>query len=285
MYRIGEVYQKIYNEFLKNNFDSARIETEVIITKTLGIDKSVIYSFPEKKLSVKQIEKILKNFSLRIAHFPMEYIFCEKEFFGLKFYVDHNVLIPRPETELLVEEALSLIERNGITSFADIGTGSGNIVISILKNIKTKLKEVFATDLYENVLKVAIKNAKNYGLLEKIKFILTDKLKYFIDNKIKLELIISNPPYVTLKEYKNLQKEIYYEPSYALVTLDGLKFYRYFSANGKKVVKEGGYLILEINPNLFTKICDLFTNESYRIYKIIYDYQKLPRGIVIEVLK
>ncbi|MCX7910575.1 MAG: peptide chain release factor N(5)-glutamine methyltransferase [Endomicrobia bacterium] len=285
MYRIGEVYQKIYNEFLKNNFDSARIETEVIITKTLGIDKSVIYSFPEKKLSIKQIKKILKNFSLRIAHFPMEYIFCEKEFFGLKFYVDHNVLIPRPETELLVEEALSLIERNGITSFADIGTGSGNIVISILKNIKTKLKEVFATDLYENVLKVAIKNAKNYGLLEKIKFILTDKLKYFIDNKIKLELIISNPPYVTLKEYKNLQKEIYYEPSYALVTLDGLKFYRYFSANGKKVVKEGGYLILEINPNLFTKICDLFTNESYRIYKIIYDYQKLPRGIVIEVLK
>lgn len=285
MYRIGEVYQKIYNEFLKNNFDSARIETEVIITKTLGIDKSVIYSFPEKKLSVKQIEKILKNFSLRIAHFPMEYIFCEKEFFGLKFYVDHNVLIPRPETELLVEEALSLIERNGITSFADIGTGSGNIVISILKNIKTKLKEVFATDLYENVLKVAIKNAKNYGLLEKIKFILTDKLKYFIDNKIKLELIISNPPYVTLKEYKNLQKEIYYEPYYALVTLDGLKFYRYFSANGKKVVKEGGYLILEINPNLFTKICDLFTTDSYKINKIIYDYQKLPRGIVIEVVK
>lgn len=283
---IKKLYSRLYNTFLKKKFDSPRIETELLISKTLGIDKIYIYSFPERELKKSEIKKILRNFRLRLKHIPLEYIFCEKEFFGIKFYLNRSVLIPRPDTELLVEEVIWLIKNNKIETLVDVGTGSGNIVISILKNIDTeKLKSIYATDFYKSALKVAIKNAQMHGLLHKIKFVLTDKLEYFIKNNIKFDLIISNPPYVTEQEYKKLQKEIYYEPKYALVAKKDLEFYEYFSINSKKVLNNSGYIALEINPNFFDKICRLFEKEGYEIYKIIYDYQKCQRGIIFRFSK
>lgn len=281
---IREVYNKLYKYFLEKNFSSPRIETELLISKTTGLDKTYIYSFPEKKLKKSEIKKIFKNFKLRAKHIPLEYIFREKEFFGLRFYLNRSVLIPRPETELLVEEVICLIKNNEIKTLVDIGTGSGNIVISILKNIDIeKITNVYATDFYKNALKVAIKNARIHNVVHKIKFVLTDKLDYFIKKNIKLDLIISNPPYVTEEEYKNLQKEIYYEPKYALVAKN-LEFYEYFSINSKKVLNINGFLALEINSAFFEKICSLFEKEDYKIYKVIYDYQKYPRGIIFKFL-
>lgn len=279
---LREIYNKLYKSFLKKKFDSPRIETELLISKTLKLDKVYIYSYPEKKLKRSEVNKILKNFKLRIKHIPLEYIFHEKEFFGINFFIDKNVLIPRPDTELIVEEVICLVRNNVIKTFADIGTGSGNIVISILKNIDIENIEIaYATDLYKKTLEVAIKNAKLQNIAHKIRFILSDKLDYFIKNNIKLDLIVSNPPYVTEKEYKKLQKEIHYEPKYALVAKD-LEFYEYFSTNAKKVLNTNGYLALEINPNFFDKICILFEKNYYKIYKVINDYQKKPRGIIVK---
>ncbi|MEN3013671.1 MAG: peptide chain release factor N(5)-glutamine methyltransferase [Endomicrobiia bacterium] len=285
-YSLKELYNFLFQQFSKKKFSSPGIETEVIISKTLKIDRSFIYCFPEKKLSADLIKKIFRNFALRINYVPAEYIFKEKEFFGLKFYVDSRVLIPRPETEFLVEEAISLIKTKNIKTFADVCTGSGNIVISILKNVDlSKVENVYATDFYKSALDVAIKNSEVYNLKGKIKFILTDKLEYFLKNKIKLDLITCNPPYVTYKEYTKLQPEIYYEPKHALVVERGMEFYEYFSNQAKKIVKKGGYLLLEINPALCSEISKAFNNDFYKIEKIILDYQKLPRCLMVKVLK
>ncbi|MCS7227944.1 MAG: protein-(glutamine-N5) methyltransferase, release factor-specific, partial [Endomicrobia bacterium] len=123
---------------------------------------------------------------------------------------------------------------------------------------------------------------KMHNVEDKIKFILCDKLQYFINNNLKLDLIISNPPYISYEEYKNLQPEIYYEPKQALVVATGMEFYKYFAQYGKHVLKPGGFIVLEMNSNLYNKISQLFINFEYKIEQIIYDYYKLPRCIVLK---
>jgi release factor glutamine methyltransferase len=279
MNTINKVYTELYNKL--KNFVSPRVETELLISKTLDLDKSQIYTYPEKIVSQNMLQLIYKNLDLRLKHIPIEYIFHEKEFFCLNFYVDENVLIPRQETEFLVEEVINLFSTYNFVSIADVGTGCGNIAISIVKNIKSNIK-IYATDISVKALNVAKKNAVLHNVEDKINFVLTDKLQYFIDNSIVLDIIVSNPPYVTEKEYEYLQPEIYYEPKQALVTPTGLEFYTYFASYSKKVLAKNGFLVLEINSNLFNKICDLFKENNFCIYKIVYDYQNLLRVIVLK---
>ncbi|MCX7716389.1 MAG: peptide chain release factor N(5)-glutamine methyltransferase [Endomicrobia bacterium] len=281
MITLKELYNEVYTRFFQSNFDLPHIETEIILTKTLNIPKIYIYLYPDLYLTNNEIEKVTYNLQLRLQHKPIAYIFNEQEFFGYTFYVDENVLIPRAETELVVEEAIKLITKNNIKICADIGTGSGNIAISIAKNITTNIS-IFAIDYSQSALTIAKKNAKMHNVEDKIKFILCDKLQYFINNNLKLDLIISNPPYISYEEYKNLQPEIYYEPKQALVVATGMEFYKYFAQYGKHVLKPGGFIVLEMNSNLYNKISQLFINFEYKIEQIIYDYYKLPRCIVLK---
>ncbi len=282
MHTIKSLYNKIYNQLLNFNFCSVQTETEIILIKTLGITKTEIYTNPDQIISKEKFTEIENCLSLRLQHKPIAYIFKETEFFGLNFYVDENVLIPRQETELLVEESLNLILKKDIKSFADIGTGSGNIVVSIVKNIPLNSNyDIYATDISLLALDIAKKNSKLNFIEDKINFVLTDKLNYFLEHQIKLDLIVSNPPYVTEYEYKNLQPEIYYEPKLALVSPTGLEFYEYFAKNGKEVLNQAGYFVLEINSNLLKEIINIFEKHGFKIEKVVYDYQKLPRVIVV----
>ncbi len=282
MNTINKVYNEVFNKL--RGFNSPHIETELIISKTLNLEKVQIYTYPEKIVPQEKLQLIYKNLNLRLKRKPIEYIFNEKEFFCLNFYVDENVFIPRQETEFLVEEVIKLISTYNFTTIADIGTGCGNIAISIVKNIKSNIK-MYATDVSIKALDIAKKNAVLHNVEDRINFVLTDKLKYFIQNSIILDIIVSNPPYVTEEEYKNLQPEIYYEPKQALVTPTGLEFYKYFASYGKKVLAKDGYIVVEINPNLYDKICELFKKNNFCICKTMYDYQNLPRIIVVKFEK
>ncbi len=284
MFYLKEIYSSIYKKFKEKNFSSPHIETELILTKSLNLTKEYIYTYPQILLSKRQIKYINKNLLYRLNHKPIAYIFKNKEFFGLNFYVDENVLIPRQETEFLVEEAINLIKTKNLYKISDIGTGSGNIIISVIKNLDLSCNKYkfYATDISNKVIDVAKKNAKYHNLNAKIKFLLTDKLKYFIDNNLKLDIILSNPPYVSEKEYKNLQQEIYYEPKLALVSYTGLEFYEHFAFYGKKVLSTNGHFVLEINSNLLNKIIFLFEKNKYEIVKVVNDYQNLPRVIIIK---
>ena len=279
MLTLGKIYNKIYSEFKRLNFSSPQVETEVIITKSLNIPKVFLYTMQDLIISEDKEEAILKNFYLRLNSVPIAYIFNEKEFFGYTFYVNEKVLIPRPETEFLVEESVRLILSNNIKTCADIGTGSGNIAISIAKSVNKDIT-IFAVDYYESAIEVAVKNAKLHRVEEKIKFLVSDKLEYFMKNSIKLDLLISNPPYVSYEEYKNLQPEIYYEPKEALVVPTGMEFYNYFAQYGKKVLNRNAYIIVELNPFLYEKIYNLFSTSGYKVEHIVYDYYHLPRCMV-----
>ncbi|MCX7957213.1 MAG: peptide chain release factor N(5)-glutamine methyltransferase [Endomicrobia bacterium] len=278
MCTIKSIYNIVKDSLRK--FKISELEADIIICRALSIDKTYIYTYPDKKLSKSEILKIKRNLQKRLKHIPLAYIFNKTEFYGLNFYVDRNVLIPRQETEILVEEAIRLIEKEKLRYVADIGTGSGNIAISILKNLNMKMN-VYATDINEKILNVAKKNAIFHKVDNYIKFIKTDKLNYFIKKSIKLEMIISNPPYVKNSEYKNLQPEIHYEPKRALITRDGLDFYKYFNENAYKVLNRDGYLLLEIHSGISNKICQLF-NKNYKILRIIKDYSGLCRCIVLK---
>lgn len=282
MYTIRDVYNIIYNKLSKIS-TSAQIETEIILTNLLSISKTEIYVYPEKIVPEEKIKEIDNCLSLRLKYKPIPYIFNKIEFFGLNFYIDESVFIPRQETELLVEEAINLIIQKKIKVFGDIGTGSGNIIISIVKNITNAYNDfcAFAVDISSKALEVAKKNAKLHYVLNRINFILTDKLDYFLENHIKLDLIISNPPYIPQQEWENLQPDIYYEPKLALVSPTGLEFYEYFASKSKNVLNKQGWLILEINPYLTEKICNLFEEQNFKVEKIVKDYNKLPRVLLI----
>ncbi len=284
---INELWNIVYTQLKTTAIESARVETDVILSKGLNVDKSFIYTYPEQLVRNKDFRRVLRYTFLRTCKIPLAYILAEKEFFGLLFKVNNKVLIPRQETEFVVETAISIIKTISETTYekivcADIGTGCGNIAISVVKNLLNINLEMYATDISSSAIKLAKQNAKLHNVGDKIKFVTTNLLKYFIDNRILLDVILSNPPYVSEQEYEQLQPEIYFEPKKALVAKTGLEYYKYFAKHAGYVLRPNGKLVLEVNPNLIHKICELFFQSGYNIKKIVSDYSSLPRVIVVE---
>ncbi|MCS7151404.1 MAG: peptide chain release factor N(5)-glutamine methyltransferase [Endomicrobia bacterium] len=280
MYSLKDIYKDVQTQ-LRSITPAYYFETDLIITKALKIKRSDLYANPDKILTPSQVRTVNYYLTERLTYKPLPYIFCEREFYGLNFYVDENIFIPRQETEFVVEESLDLIKNNKLKVCADIGTGCGNIAISIVKNIPFYIK-MYATDISSDALKVAKKNADRLNVLDKIEFVLSDKLKYFIKNEILLDIIISNPPYITEQEYEKLQPEIYYEPKLALVSNNGIEFYEHFATYAKKILNKDGFIVVEINHNLADEILKIFHNANYKVVKTIKDYQNLPRVMVVK---
>jgi release factor glutamine methyltransferase len=226
---IKEILEKTYAEYKLFPLDSG-----ILLSLALAKPREYLLAHPEKKLSPAQIKKYFFFVRRRSAGEPIAYITGKKEFFGLELKVNKNVLIPRPETELLVERSIEKmldIKNNVPDSIIDVGTGSGNIIISITKNIPKEIKKkinFYALDISKESLQVAKANAKKYKLDKKIKFIQSDLLKYFSENKTKLEntFIVANLPYVSAEIFKKNKNNLRHEPKQALISNDGgLKHY------------------------------------------------------------
>ena len=216
----------------------------------------------------------------RLQAMPIPYIFGEIEFFSLPFYLKPGVFIPRPETELLVEEGLKLLKDLALETILDLGTGSGNIALSLLKNFSG---QGIATDISSSALEVARENARRLGLLDRVKFLEGDmfsplSLRGFSPYHA-FDLIISNPPYITGQEWSILPPEVkYYEPREALWGgEDGLYFYKRLAKEAKRFIKRGGCLLLEIGPAL--EVASLLKEEGWQDIKIIKDYHNRNRVI------
>ena len=177
---------------------------------------------------------------------PLQYIMGKEKFFGLDFIVNEHVLIPRPETEVLVETALELLDNRQATTderkILDLGTGSGNIAISLTKNAANC--RIVASDISGNAIETAKENARLNGVFEKIVFTESD---LFCDIEGRFDLIVSNPPYIAQYEFETLQKEVLKEPLLALDGgEDGLDFYRRIFGEAPQYLKDGGYCVVEI---------------------------------------
>ncbi len=237
------------NELKNKKIKTASLDAEVLLSFAVKKPKEYLYTYPEKRLNTKQ-QKLFQNFiSRRKKYEPVAYIRNIKEFFGLDFYVDKNVLIPRSDTELLVENVINKAKNSPLT-IADIGTGSGCIAISLKKNLPKAV--IYATDVSTPALKIAKKNAKRLGV--KIKFYHGNLLKPVINKKI--DVLAANLPYLDNK-LKNLiatgktnKNSLYYEPTLALHGgKSGLEIYKEFFRQAKKMTYKPKIIFCEIGHN------------------------------------
>lgn len=255
------------------SLSEASSEIYFLLDILFGISKKDILM--GKLLSEDNEQKILEIIKKRIlSGMPIQYIINQTFFMNEKFYVNENVLIPRDDTEILVQNAKSLIEKNGLKKILDIGTGSGIIAITLKKILDV---EMTASDISEKALDVAKKNAMNKKT--DIKFILSDLFENIDDT---YDLIISNPPYIPIKEKKFLQDEVrLYEPEIALFSEDekGIAFYKRIIAQASRYLKKNGFLIFEIGYNQAEIIKDIFMLHGYNNITIKKDVSNLNRII------
>lgn len=209
---------------------------------------------------------------------PLQYLTGEREFFGLDFHVNPGVLIPRPETEILVEAALGIIRKRPVSDvrLADVGTGSGCIAVSIAHEVGSS--SCWATDISEQALEIAFRNAFRHKVSERIHFIRADLLSCFRGKPV-FDLILSNPPYVLLEEYDTLPSSIRdYEPRRALFGgRDGLDFYRRLIPAAFVRLKPGGFILLEVGAGQADRIGRLIEQEGLVMQEILSDLQGIPR--------
>ena len=253
---------------LKENGIEEDAEAEWIIALTLNIKRDEVKT--ENLVSVKNVEKINKLVNERISGRPLWYCVGDTDFYGYRIKTDERALIPRPETELLVENALKFIDET--KTVLDLCTGSGAIAVAISKETGAT---VYASDLSIDALKLAKENEELN--CAKIKFVLSDMFESF--DKEKFDVIISNPPYIKSEDIKGLQREIReFEPIMALDGgEDGLHFYRVIAENAKNYLKDGGMLFLECGAGQAEEIKNLLTDFSQ--VEIIKDYENIDRII------
>ena len=254
-----------------------KLDAEILLSSVLNKDlKEIII---EKKLYLNQSNiNTFKEFIRRRKYGePIAYILKKKEFWKYNFYVDNNVLIPRPDTEIIVEETLKLLNNDKKKFVLDVGTGSGCIIIS-LANERPNLMGT-AIDISKKALKVAKINAKMHQLLNRIKFYNSSVDNFF---KGKYDLIVSNPPYINNLELKYLDKDIIsYEPLVSLNGgLDGSFVLNKVIKKSSSLLKIGGKLVLEIGFDQKYKVMSLLKKKEFYINKIVKDYANNERCII-----
>lgn len=256
---------------------------DMIFKDIVGISRIDRVLNPEKSLSESEILKIQFAVDELEKHKPIQYILKNTWFYGLPFFVDENVLIPRPETEELVEWILHELDNiEGVSEILDIGTGSGCIAVSLKKHAPASI--VWAVDISPQALVVAEKNTQSNGAA--IQFLLYDILNnQGIENLPDFDVIVSNPPYVRNSEKVLMQKNVLeYEPALALFVEDDdpLKFYRAIADFAKIRLKPGGLLFLEINESLAAETAALLENRGFSEVIIRKDLNDKNRMIKVE---
>lgn len=259
------------------NITEAKTDAEVLLCDVLNITRNKLVTLRQESISQEQYNKYQQYINRRITREPVAYILGKTEFMGLQFKVDNNVLIPRQETELIVEQANDFIKKNKVSTVLDLCSGSGCIAISVAKYNPNVL--VTAVDISNKALSVAKENSVINKVVGQVNFVESNMFGNIINKKF--DIIISNPPYIKTDEYKKLEKEIFFEPKTAfLADTDGLKFYRIIAKEAKYFLNKKGLLLLELNANISLEIADLF--ENFLFVKIIKDYSNLDRILMVQ---
>lgn len=270
----------------KKGVDDPRLNAELIAEKITGKPRISFYIEPDFLLEDEDLAKFEREIKRRGRRVPVEYIIGEKYFMDCKLIVSPGVYIPRPETEILVEEALKILEKlkYPLLKVVDLGTGTGNIAISIAKRVQ-KVK-IYAIDLSLKAIKIAKMNAQLNRVEEKIDFLMGD-LFFPLQKKNlkdKIDLIVSNPPYVDRKKLKDLPPEVKKEPDFALDGgPEGLSFYKRIISESPIWLKNGGWLLLEIGYNQDKKVAQLLQQEKrLNLCRIVKDFNGNPRVIIVQ---
>jgi release factor glutamine methyltransferase len=256
---------------------TARLDTEILMSKVLDKDRKYVILNNTKELQKKNFEYFKKLIKERSFRKPIAYLINKKSFWNSEFYITSDTLIPRPDTELLIDQALMLTKNKNNLNLLDIGVGSGCILLSILK----EKKNFYGTgiDISKKCLNISKINAKNLKLETRTKFYKTDVDKFSLG---KYDLIISNPPYVNKFDLKYLDKDVAcFEPRLALDGgLDGLSEIRKVIKKSSELIKKNGKFILEIGFDQKNKVINLLKKEGFYINGTLKDLAKNDRCIV-----
>jgi len=270
-WRILDIINWAKDYFETKDVDSPRLTIELILCKVLKLDRINLYTQYDKPLTTHELEQTKLMINKRIQRIPLQYIFGQVEFYNLDFFVSSDVLIPRPETEEIVDLILRESDDKKEYDILDIGTGSGCIALSLASNLPNS--KVNAIDYSIPALKIAKQNMDNLNI-ENVRLIHADILNTTPQNKY--DIIVSNPPYVSTSEMEAIEKELTFEPEMALTDYsDGLEFYRRFVTIFKDILSISGQFYLEINNNFSNQIVELFKLE-YNV-ELINDISDNPR--------
>jgi len=266
--------------------ENPRLNAELLLAQCLGFSRETLYANLRREILAEEKKALDELLRRRMAGEPLQYLLGHQEFWSVDLKVDPRVLIPRPETEVLVEEALSIlsIPSGSVPRVLDIGTGSGAIVIALTKEVE----EIFAvaTDISHEALKVAKENARKVGVGQRIRFVQGNLLHPFRPLTDGLfDLILSNPPYICRPGIEELAREIKdHEPRLALDGgEDGLDFYRQMSRQVPPYLREGGWLLVEIGQEQGTEISALLEQSgSFRAPELVRDLSGIERVLKVQ---
>lgn len=256
----------------KAEIDTARIDAWYLLENTCNINRQHYYLNEDGELTEEEQHEYQLAIHKRAEHVPLQYIIGEQEFMGMTFKVNPNVLIPRQDTETLVEEALKLCKPNG--RVLDLCTGSGCIIISLVRHLPDL--EAYAGDISKQALNTAKENAKTYQTA--VTFEKSDLFEAFSG---KFDMIVSNPPYIPTAEIANLMPEVRdFEPMEALDGQeDGLYFYRKIVAGSVEYLKEDGYLCLEIGYDQASAVTEMMKKFGFKEITVLKDLAGLDRVV------
>ncbi len=275
-------------ELNKNEIEDSLLKVRILLTDILKQSKEYLVINNTKELSSQEEKEFKEKIEKLKLGYPIQYITNKQFFRNCEFYVDKNVLIPQPDTEILVEEAIKILkektfQKNKI-NILDLCTGSGAIIVSLGKELE-KISEkynFYGTDISEKAIEIAQKNANSNNV--NVKFYLGDLFESINVNK-KFDLIVSNPPYIETDVIKTLSLEVQKEPIIALDGgITGLDFYKRIAKESKNFLTTKGYLILEIGYNQMEAVCSILKNENFKIVSRVKDYANNDRVIVANLM-
>ena len=271
---LKEIQRKLCNNFSIIGIETPELDARIILKEVLSLDDKDLILKESLDIPNELIEKIIAIESRRLNGEPISKIFKKRDFYNSTFLISNDVLDPRPETELIVEIANNFIDKNEVKNILDLGTGSGCILLSILK--ENKMINGLGIDLSKDAISIAKQNSKKLNLETQSNFLISN---WMSSVNYKYDLVVSNPPYIASEDIKKLSKSVkIYDPILSLDGGDdGLNSYRLIASDLKRVVSKNALIIIEIGYNQSLQVIEIFKKNNFKLMKKYNDINGLDR--------
>jgi len=276
---LKEIQRKLCNNFSIIGIETPELDARIILKEVLSLDDKDLILKESLDIPNELIEKIIAIESRRLNGEPISKIFKKRDFYNSTFLISNDVLDPRPETELIVEIANNYIDKNEVKNILDLGTGSGCILLSILK--ENKMINGLGIDLSKDAISIAKQNSKKLNLETQSNFLISN---WMSSVNYKYDLVVSNPPYIASEDIKKLSKSVkIYDPILSLDGGDdGLNSYRLIASDLKRVVSKNALIIIEIGYNQSLQVIEIFKKNNFKLTKKYNDINGLDRVLTFQ---